>query len=107
MPFSTSHMRLESSVGLLQNPRTLFSINLVGKKVHPTASRVRASEKQKRGADKRVYANSNNDSTITSFNISPPGDNNGLWTDDDVLEVPSLRDQLYPRSVGKIFLFYF
>lgn len=73
---------------------TLSPINLA--KGHVAAPRSSSKLLNKFHRPSRIYA-SGNESSHTSFNISPPGDSNALWSDDDVLEVPSLRDQLYPR----------
>ena len=83
-------------------PQRLVTVSSNNLKVfNPTAQRsIQFPRKQapQRRAPGPIRA-SGNEPTITSFNISPPGDHNALWSDDDVLEVPSLRDQLYPRSV--------
>lgn len=89
-------MIARSSGMLPRSTVTLSPINLA--KGHVAAPRSSSKLLNKFHRPSRIYA-SGNESSHTSFNISPPGDSNALWSDDDVLEVPSLRDQLYPRSV--------
>ncbi len=90
-------MALPGPLAATSSPGTLA-------KPHPVALHRSHTNRAPQRPSHRIYANNNNEPAITSFNISPPGDINALWNDDDVLEVPSLRDQLYPRSALNIFI---
>jgi hypothetical protein len=94
MPFYISQTKLGPSVPALRTPLTLSFVNLAHVPAAACPNKTRASHYHRKPL--RINAGAN-ESATTNFNITPPGDSNALWGDDDVLEVPSLRDQLHPR----------
>ena len=108
MPLLGFCMGSGSNGTLPRNSVALSSVNLAkGHRAAPSSSR---PSSPKYLSHSRLYA-TGNETSHTNFTISPPGQSNALWNDDDVLEVPSLQDQLYPRLVyyimPRIYILYY